>query len=177
VLEEYERRLFGAGPGAAADADPAQPLRLHEARVLPEWVDYNGHMTEHRYLQVFGDATDALLRYLGIDADYLAAGGSYYTVETHLSHLREGLAGDELHVTTQLLDHDDKRLHVFHTLERAADGETLATAEHMLLHVDTEAGRASPVRADVLERVERVAKPHAALPRPERAGRRIEIRR
>ena len=46
---------------------PVAPLRLHETRVQPEWVDYNGHMTESRYLQVFGDSSDAFFRYIGID--------------------------------------------------------------------------------------------------------------
>ena len=90
VLDDYERALFDAGhPRVMADDDDlSRPLRLHTARVLPEWVDYNGHAHESRYLQVFGDASDALLRYVGIDAAQLAAGASYYTVETRLSLLR-----------------------------------------------------------------------------------------
>jgi carnitine 3-dehydrogenase len=120
---------------------------------------------------VFGDTTDALLRAIGVDSAYLAGGGSYYTVETHLSHLGQARAGDELQATTQLLGHDSKRLHVFHSLHRG--DELVATAEQMLLHVDTAAGRAAPARADVLERLERIAAAHVALPRPPQAGRAI----
>ena len=47
----------------------------------PEWIDYNGHMTDSRYLQVFGDATDALLRFAGIDDAYRKAGRAMYTVD------------------------------------------------------------------------------------------------
>jgi carnitine 3-dehydrogenase len=169
VLGAWERSLLDGAP-AAADLDAA-PLRLHSARVPPEWVDYNGHAHESRYLQVFGDTTDALLRAIGVDSAYLAAGGSYYTVETHLSHLGQARAGDELQATTQLLGHDSKRLHVFHSLHRG--DELVATAEQMLLHVDTAAGRAAPARADVLERLERIAAAHVALPRPPQAGRAI----
>ena len=73
LLNTYEAHLAGtagatapsapAAPAAisAPVADPAQQLVLHHATVLPEWADYNGHMTEYRYLQVLGDATDALL--------------------------------------------------------------------------------------------------------------------
>lgn len=175
VLANYERALVAtAGAATAEPSDLSRPLRLHEARVPPEWVDYNGHATESRYLQVFGDAGDALLRLVGIDAGYLAAGGSYFTVETHLSHLRETRAGDELHVTTQVLGADCKRLHAFHSLYRTRDGELVATAEQMYLHVDTRAGRAAPAGPEVLARVKRVAAAHAALPWPQRAGRRIE---
>jgi carnitine 3-dehydrogenase len=176
VLAAYERTLFDAGRSAtmANTADIARPLRLHEVRVPPEWVDYNGHMHESRYLQVFGDAADTLFRFVGIDSEYLKAGGSYYTVETHLSLLRQILAEERLHVTTQVLGYDSKRLHAFHSLCRSTDGALLATAEQMYLHVDTTAGRASGAADVVLARVARIAEAHAGLPRPERAGRRIE---
>jgi len=169
VLAGYERALFAAAPAAAA-ADDEAPLRLHSAVVAPEWIDYNGHAHESRYLQVFGDATDALLRHVGLDLD---AGSSYFTVETHLSHLGQARAEERLHVTTQLLGHDEKRLHIFHALYRTDDEALLATAEQMLLHVDTRADRVAPAPPELLERIARIAHSHAALPRPERAGRAI----
>jgi carnitine 3-dehydrogenase len=177
VLDDYERALFDAGhPRVMADGDDlSRPLRLHSARVLPEWVDYNGHAHESRYLQVFGDASDALLRYIGIDADQLAAGASYYTVESHLSHLREASAGEHMHVTTQVLGFDDKRLHLFHELWRSSDDVLLATAEQMFLHVNTTEGRARPAQPEILARIARLAAAHATLPAPERAGRAIGI--
>jgi carnitine 3-dehydrogenase len=168
VLAAHERALFAAAP-AAPPADEA-PLRLHSAVVAPEWIDYNGHAHESRYLQVFGDTTDALLRHIGLE---LGAGGSYYTVETHLSHLGQARAEERLHTTTQLLGHDEKRLHVFHSLYRTGDGALLATAEQMLLHVDTAAERVAPAPPELLERVGWIAAVHASLPRPDRAGRSI----
>ncbi len=175
VLERYERSLLdAAGPAAAAAPDLSRPLALHAATVAPEWVDYNGHAHESRYLQVFGDTTDALLRLIGVDAAYLEGTGSYFTVETHLSHLREATAGDRLAATTQVLGCDEKRLHIFHTLTRG-DGEVVATAEQMMLHVSAQTGRAGPAGAAVLARVREVAAVQSALPRPERAGRSIGL--
>jgi len=178
VLARHERELATSARSlAAGDGDDlSQPLALHSAAVASDWVDYNGHAHESRYLQVFGDASDALFGYLGIDADYLAA-GSYFTVESHLSHLREALLDDRLSVTTQLLDYDARRLHVFHSLWREGDGALLATAEQLFLHVDTVARRAAPAGAAVLARVQRITEAQAALPRPERAGRAIAIPR
>ena len=163
TLAAWERGLLGAAPASAR-------------RIPPEWVDYNGHVHESRYLQLFADATDALLGELGVDADYLAGGASYFTVETHLSHLRQLEAGDHVHVTTQVLDSDEKRLHVFHVLLRDGEDDPLATAEQMLLHVDTESGRAAPSREPVRERVAELARRHGELPRPERAGRSVGVR-
>jgi carnitine 3-dehydrogenase len=161
--------------GAAADAalEPSRPLALHEATVSPDWVDYNGHAHESRYLQVFGDTTDALLAVLGIDAAYLEQVGSYFTVETHLSHLREASAGDRLRATTQVLGCDEKRLHIFHSLSRG--DELVATAEQMLLHVSAATGRAGPAGDAVLARARELAAAHAALPLPEQAGHRIAM--
>lgn len=173
TLAEHERALFAAAPPAQVREDEA-PLRLHSAVVAPEWIDYNGHAHESRYLQVFGDTTDALLRRVGLD---LGAGGSYYTVETHMSHLGQARAEERLHTTTQLLGHDEKRLHLFHSLYRSADDALLATAEQMLLHVDARAGRAAPAPPDLLARIARIADAHADLPRPDRAGRAIALRR
>ena len=163
TLAAWERGLLGVAP-------------LSTRRIPPEWVDYNGHVHESRYLELFADATDALLGDLGVDADYLAGGGSYFTVETHLSHLRQLEAGDGVHVTTQVLDFDEKRLHVFHVLLRDGEGDPLATAEQMLLHVDTESGRAAPSREPVRARVAELARRHGELPRPERAGRSVGVR-
>ncbi len=163
TLAEWERGLLGepASPG------PLAPLR---ARVPAEWVDYNGHVHESRYLQLFADATDALLGAIGVDAAYLTR-GTYMTAETHLSHLSQLHAGDEVSVTTQVLSADEKRLHVFHTIVQ--DGVPAATAEQMLLHVDAASGRVGPAGESVRERVTLLAAEHASLPRPERAGRRI----
>ena len=173
TLRAYEEKLYERShPIIMSDTDDlSKPLQLHAARVLPEWVDYNGHMTESRYLQVFGDSSDALFRYIGIDTEYHAAGLSYYTIETHIMHLREVAAEEPLHVTTQILGCDDKRLHVFHVLHRSRDEARLATAEQMLLHVDTKRGQTCPARADVQARVQRLAEAHAALSMPDAAGR------
>ena len=174
TLAAWERGLLGSAPALSADGNGG-PLRLPARLVPPEWVDYNGHVHESRYLQLFADATDSLLGAVGVDAGYLATGGSYFTVETHLSHLRQLAAGDRVYVTTQVLDSDEKRLHVFHVLLRDGEAEPLATAEQMLLHVDTGSGRAAPSGDPVRERLAELTRRHAGLPRPERAGRSIGV--
>jgi len=168
TVAEWERDLLSSAPHSNGPV-------VHRSRVPADWVDYNGHVHESRYLQLFGDATDALLGRIGVDAAYLVEDGSYFTVETHLSHLRELAAGDAVEVTTQILDSDEKRLHLFHVLMRAGEPEPIATAEQMLLHVGAASGRAAAAADGILERVRRIRESQAALPRPERAGRSISI--
>ncbi|TLZ16431.1 MAG: carnitine 3-dehydrogenase, partial [Gammaproteobacteria bacterium] len=146
-----ERIRNAAAPGAAADS--GEPLRLVETYVRPEWIDYNGHMTDSRYLQVFGDATDALFRYAGVDAGYRRSGRAMYTVETHVSHKAEARALEPLYVTTRVLKVDDKRVRLFHSLHRGRDAALVATAEQLYLHVNTPPGKASPMEAGVRARL------------------------
>ena len=170
IAYEADLRSRAVETGKAGDA---APLQLYTARVSPEWIDYNGHMTEHRYLQVFSEATDALLAHLGADAAYVAAGHSYYTAETHLRHLAQAWVDEAVAVSTQIVSADAKRLHLFHALHRPADGALLATAEQMLLHVDTASGQSCPAEGDVLTRVLGIAEAHRTLPRPDAVGRRV----
>ena len=186
VLKLYEEKLYGVDhPKIMADdkGDDGgddkldQPLKLHHDTVKPEWVDYNDHLTESRYLQAFGDASDALFRYIGVDGDYHAGGHSYYTVETHLNFFREATVDQPFYVSTQLLGGDEKRIHLFHTMHAADDDAKLATTEQMLLHVNTAEGRTCPAHPEILARLNRILKAHANLPRPEQAGRAIQSRR
>lgn len=158
-------------PHAAVPA----PLRLHECTVESRWVDYNRHMSESCYLLVFGDNADAFFRYVGIDEDYRAHGHSLYTVETHLRHRREVAEGEPLSLTLQVLDHDARRVHVFHEMHHGTGGVLLASAEQMLVHVDTEQGRSCPMPRDLQERLATIRTAHAALPRADAVGRQMRI--
>ncbi len=161
------------------------PLRLYRTAVRPEWVDYNGHMSEWCYLLVMGDSSDAFFRYLGIDDDYRAAGASLYTVETHIRNLREVSEGEELCMTLQVLGVDAKRVHVAHEIvaapTSAVDGPTagggglIATGEQMLLHVDARVGKASPLPAPLLGRLQRIAEAHSVLSWPDWVGHVMRI--
>ena len=160
-----------------AQAPIAAPLCLLQTTVAPQWVDYNGHMSESCYLLVFGDNSDAFFRFIGIDEDYRAAGHSLYTVQTQLHNLRECSQGDPIRLTLQLLDADDKRLHIFHAMFHGSSGELLATGEQMLVHVDMRQQRSVAMAPELLAKVQAIRLAHAALPKPAQAGQPIGIRR
>jgi len=175
TLRSLEERLYhdAASTHSAPSRERGKPLRLMDAVVRPEWVDYNRHMSDFRYGQVFGDAMDALLRRVGVDEAYRETGRMYYSVESHVRHLGEAKAGEPLYVTVQLLGVDDKRLHVFHRMHRGRDDKQIATAEQMYLHVDTAAAKAAPADAAVRAKLESIRDGHSRLPIPPEAGRAI----
>jgi carnitine 3-dehydrogenase len=153
------------------------PLDLHHASVPAEWLDYNGHMTESAYLLLVGDAADAFFRHVGIDDDYRAAGHSLYTAETHLHHLREAGLDDVLHVPLQLLDLGPKSLHLFHTVLDPTTGLPVATAEQLLVHVDTASGQVVAMPEGLHDRLTAIRDAHAGMPTPEAVGHVMGIRR
>ena len=145
------------------------PLRLYGTAVQPEWVDYNGHMSEWCYLLVMGESSDAFFRYVGIDDDYRASGASLFTVETHIRNLREVSEGAELSLTLQVLGVDAKRVHLAHELI-GPDGSLVATGEQLLVHVDLRAAKVSLLPVALLGRLQQIADAHAALAWPDWVG-------
>ena len=172
TLRTYERHLYDAAAAPTSAIDLARPIRTLERRVPPEWADYNNHMNEAHYLTCFCDASDALMRLIGVDADYLASGGSYFTVETHIRHLAEAPVGEPIHATTRVIDGSGKRLHLFHELFDSK-GQCLATGEHMLIHVSLQTRSASEPGPTVRQRLDEIATHHAALPKPGGLGRAV----
>ena len=172
VLLEHDARRRAAMPDPVAGTGPMECARM---TVLPGWIDYNGHMTESRYLFAASETTDAFLRHIGADIAYVGTGFSYYTAETHIMHLGEARLGDALVGTVQVLAADEKRLHIFIRIEK--DDTPVATLEQMLLHVDMTPGKAAPAPASIRARLDPISRAHADLPRPAAAGRHVGQRK
>jgi carnitine 3-dehydrogenase len=175
TLRALEQRLYvdQAAAQSSAGAPAGAALPPLAGAVRPEWIDYNGHMTDSRYQQAFGDALDALCRRVGIDEDYRARVGMYYTVESHTTHRAELRAGEPYHIETRVLAVDDKRLRVFHSLRRTRDAVVAATGEHLHLHVGVGTGRTVAAPAQVRAQLERLRDAEAGKPVPAQAGRGI----
>jgi len=177
TMAEDEAAVLTQAPAARwkTGDEIGSPLELYTSQVEAKWIDYNGHMSESSYLEAFGWASDALFRYIGIDEAYRASGKSYYTVETHINYYQECGVGEPLRFETQVLGVDDKRLHFFHTMYHGRTGEKLATTEQMLLHVDSNASKASPVDPAVREALDAIMAVHRSLEVPEQVGRRMAM--
>lgn len=175
VLREHDERraaIFHAG----LDTGPkAAPLVMAQMQVLPGWIDYNGHMTESRYYFCNSETVDAFLRLIGAGMDYVAAGHSYYSAETHIRHLGEAKLGDRLTGTLQIISADEKR---FRSFVRIMKGdEVVATIEQLCLHVDMNAGKTVAAAPEVWGKLKAIAEAHAGLPLPEGAGRAVGQKR
>jgi len=104
TLKEFEDRLNRTKKRTDfAKLDLTTPLLTLKTKVRKEWADYNGHMTESRYLECFSDASTEMMAIVGVDEKYISSIGSYFTVETHIRHLDEVLIGEGVYATTQVI--------------------------------------------------------------------------
>lgn len=156
---------------------PPQMVRSSQMIVQDDWIDYNGHLNMAYYNVLFDKAVDEVFEKLGLGPDYIKQrNGSYFTAEAHVCYLRELSAGMPVTVDLQLLDYDAKRTHYYQELRHAEEGWLSATSEQMNLHVDMTARKVVPWPEDIAANIQALADAHSGLPRPERAGRHIEIK-
>jgi len=157
------------------DTIPA-PLALHGETVLPEWVDYNGHMNVAFYVLIFDHATDAVQDLLNLGAAYREeAGGSVFVVESHVTYDQEVMEGASVSVTTQVLGADSKRLHLFHHMFETGSTVPVATNELMILHVDLNTRRVAPFPERAQIQMTELVNRHKSLKKPQQSGRTITL--
>lgn len=174
VLADWDAKHFVSSCDDPKPDSPKEqiPFSQYRTEVLSAWIDYNGHMTEFRYLQIMSEASDVLLAALGLDQAYLDAGCSVYTVETHIRHLAEAKLAQTISVSTQIISAEDKKVRLWHSCV-TGEGVEVATGEQMWVHVDMKVGHATPFRSSIAERLRAMAIAHAALPLPDGAGRSV----
>ena len=171
VLREHDERRAAAFHASLDTGPKAAPLVMAQMQVLPGWIDYNVHMTESRYYFANSETIDNFLRLIGAGMDYVAAGHSYYSAETHIRHLGEAKLGDRLTGELQILSADEKRFRSFVRIMKGDD--CVATIEQLCLHVDMGAGKSAPAAPEVWAKLKAIAEAHAGLPLPEGAGRAV----
>jgi acyl-CoA thioester hydrolase len=116
------------------------------------------------------------MAYIGLGPEQRAATkNTLFTLEMHTNYLLEVKGGTDVRVDTQLLGHDAKRLHIFHTMYRGTETEPVATNEQMLLNIDMNGPKSAPFLPNVLAKIEAIANDHSGLPRHKNAGRAIAL--
>jgi len=147
-------------------------------RVLPEWIDYNGHMNVAYYVLAFDQAVDYFLTHIGVGEAYNASGaGSTFTLQSNVRYLQEVKEGDPLRITVQLLDFDAKRAHYFMQMYHADDKFLSATAEQINMHIKFPERRSAPYPDATYAKLESMMADHSKLDSPDGVGAPLGIRR
>ena len=121
-------------------------LMVGEGTVLPEHIDYNGHMNVVHYRAAFDLSTDGLFAHLGLGPDDYTArtGATLMVVEEHTRYHAELSEGERYRILGRLVGHSAK-LHYLLAMENLDRGVLAATHEELALHVDLAARRSSPL--------------------------------
>ena len=160
------------------DFNDSELLELPALAVLPEWIDYNGHMNVSYYVLAFDRGVDAFMEFIGVAPAYIEQRRtSTFTLEMHVKFIHELRLGDPLRINCQLLDFDTKRVHYFLRMHHAEDGHLAAVSEQIMVHVDLETRRSSEFPGDVRLALTNLMSAHHGLPHPEQSGSVIGIRR
>ena len=156
----------------------ASPFVGSVQKVEDQWIDYNGHFNMAYYNVIFDRCGDEGFLALGLGPDYVKQhNASFFTLEAHVTYIRELHAGDRLRVTMQLIDYDAKRVHYVQEMFHAAEGWLACVSENMVMHVDMTAKKSAPFPADVQGRIVAMHSAHKVLPVPPQVGHRIGIPR
>lgn len=151
------------------------PFAAARASVLPEWIDYNGHMNVGYYHLVFDIASEPFFEFLGFDQAFRREhAATTFGLEAHLNFLREVKVGHELRFEARLLDFDAKRVHVYQEMYHAAEGYLAASMESLSAHVSQATRRMTAMPGVLQERLAAIKAAHADLPRPWQIGHVIQ---
>ena len=153
------------------------PFTSSVMEVEPQWIDHNGHMNMAYYNVLFDRCADEAYALMGFGLDYIETRGhSTFTAEFHICYVRELHLGAKVRCTFQLIAHDEKRFHTYQELWHE-DGWLAATGEALGLHIDMSGPRVAPMPEDIRAKLAALQAAHDVLPRPERVGRSIALKR
>jgi acyl-CoA thioester hydrolase len=152
------------------------PFVSSTMRVEPSWIDYNGHMNMAYYHVLFDRALDEGFSLLGLGPDYVEERrASFFAAEVHTLYRRELKVRDQVRVTLQLVDYDEKRIHYYMETRHALEGWVAASMEGLSLHVDMKTRKVSPFPSDIAANLAVMKAAHAHLSKPQALGRIIGI--
>ncbi len=150
------------------------PPFIHRATISGDWVDYNGHMNVAYYVLIFDQATDVFLANVGIDETYRQkTGRSVFVVESHIIYTRELLENAEVKISTQIINVDAKRLHLFHTMCQSDTNQPASTIEIMILHMDLQSRKSVTFPEPMIKHLRKIREHHANFSVPRQVGRQV----
>ena len=154
-----------------------QGVEVARGHVLPEWIDYNGHMNVAYYVLAFDWGIDALWADFGITVEHVEEQqSSTFAVESHVLYKQELKLDDPYVITSQILAFDEKRIQQFQRMYHAEEGFLAATCEWMNLHFDTRIRRVAPWPDEIRARIAEFADNQGQQPWPEQAGQRMHVK-
>ena len=131
----------------------SSPYKTRNQKVLPEWIDYNGHMNVAYYTLAFDKALDFFFEdVLGIGPSFVEKNKEGpFALKASYNYFSELLEEEIFFVDISILDFDSKRVHVFGEMRKDKSLELSAVFETVLMNMDLSARTVKQYPDRVLE--------------------------
>ena len=129
------------------------PYKTRNQKVLPEWIDYNGHMNVAYYTLAFDKALDFFFEdVLGIGPSFVEKNKEGpFALKASYNYFSELLEEEIFFVDISILDFDSKRVHLFGEMRKDKSLELSAVFETVLMNMDLSARTVKQYPDRVLE--------------------------
>ena len=129
------------------------PYKTRNQKVLPEWIDYNGHMNVAYYTLAFDKALDFFFEdVLGIGPSFVEKNKEGpFALKASYNYFSELLEKEIFFVDISILDFDSKRVHLFGEMRKDKSLELSAVFETVLMNMDLSARTVKQYPDRVLE--------------------------
>ncbi len=137
----------------AVNSELRSPFKTRNQKVLPEWIDYNGHMNVAYYTLAFDKSLDFFFEdILGIGPTYVSkTSKGPFALKASYHYFSELLVNEEFYVDLNIVNYDLKRVHICGEMKKVPSGELSAVFETVLMNVDLKNRKAIEYSKNVLE--------------------------
>ncbi len=155
------------------------PFKTKNQKVLPEWIDYNGHMNVAYYTLAFDKSLDFFFEdILGIGPTYVSkVSKGPFALKASYHYFSELLVSEDFYVDLSVVDFDLKRVHICGEMKKVPSGELSAVFETVLMNVDLKNRKAIEYSQNVLGIFENLKNSLKIDSLPNVIGKTISLRR
>ena len=155
------------------------PIVLPSKKVLPEWIDYNGHMNVVFYTLAFDNSLDFFLEeVLGIGETHaIKEKQGPFVLQAHYNYLNEMSLNEEFNVRLLVVDCDQKRMHLCLDIFSEKQNKVIAVAEKVLINVNLNLRKVEHYPVWAYERLIKIKKTHENASFPDVLGKKISLKK
>jgi len=152
------------------------PFNEYSTTVLPEWIDYNGHLNVAYYHLIFDLAAMPFFNWLGFTPENRKHHNiSTFALETHMNYLSEVSVDKEVRVESRLLDFNDKRLHFYQEMYKTESNTLAASHESLGIVVNMKERKSAVIPENIRQRFAEVKVAHNKLQRTWQIGHVMDV--
>ena len=153
------------------------PFVTNLKKVLPEWIDYNGHMNVAYYTLAFDDALDDFLDKIGIGEDYVTEfQNGPYALQANYHYFDELMVNEEFRVRIFLVGITEKCFHAAMEMFNENSGVVSAVCEQITMNVDLTLRKSNKYPDWVREKFDLMIKSQKGKPLPSQIGKSLALK-